>query len=323
MEKISFIIPCYNESDSVGLLYKEILKTFKKTKIDVELIFINDGSKDNTDYEIKKLLNKENVIYINFSRNFGKESAIYAGLENATGDYITIIDADLQQHPNVVKEMYQEIKKDNTLDCVATYQKKRKDGFIKKICSKSFYKVANKLVTIEMADNSSDFRLFKRNVLDAMLKFKEHKRFTKGIFSWIGFNVKYIEYEPLERQFGQSKWKISSLFKYAFDGILSYSEKILLIPMYLGIFNLMPIKENVQSYFIEIINLFEDEFAKYDTLKNFDNTSYSLVIFLSSINFFLLGIIAIYISRIYIEVQNRPIYVAKEILYSSNIKDKK
>ena len=306
MEKISFIIPCYNESDSVGLLYKEILKTFKKTKIDVELIFINDGSKDNTDYEIKKLLNKENVIYINFSRNFGKESAIYAGLENATGDYITIIDADLQQHPNVVKEMYQEIKKDNTLDCVATYQKKRKDGFIKKICSKSFYKVANKLVTIEMADNSSDFRLFKRNVLDAMLKFKEHKRFTKGIFSWIGFNVKYIEYEPLERQFGQSKWKISSLFKYAFDGILSYSEKILLIPMYLGIFNLII---SVALFIISLI-------YKISLI-------YSLVIFLSSINFFLLGIIAIYISRIYIEVQNRPIYVAKEILYSSNIKDKK
>ena len=305
MEKISFIVPCYNESESVALLYKEIIKSFKRVKVNLEIIFVNDGSKDNTDYEIKKLLNNENIIYINFSRNFGKESAIYAGLEHATGDYITIIDADLQQHPDVVKKMYKELKNDKTLDCVATYQKKRKDGLLKRIFSKNFYRIANKLVTIDMTDNSSDFRLFKRVVAEAMLKFKEHKRFTKGIFSWVGFNVKFIEYEPLERQFGKTKWKISSLFKYAFDGILSYSEKILMIPLHLSIW-----------LFIISVALFVLSLIYKISLV------YALIIFLTSINSFIIGLLAIYLLRIYVEVQDRPIYIAKEIV-KSKIKEKK
>lgn len=304
MEKISFIVPCYNEGESVEELYNEIIKTFKRNRIKLEIIFVNDGSKDNTDYKIKKLLsNNDNIVYINFSRNFGKEAAMYAGLKQATGDYTTIIDADLQQHPKVVKQMYEILKKNKKLDCVATYQKKRKEGIIKKILSKCFYKLANKLVTINMADNASDFRLFKNEVKEALLSFTEHKRFTKGIFSWVGFNVEYIEYEPLDRQFGTSKWKLKSLFSYAFDGILSYSEKILYIPLKFGIF----------SIFISIGLLVLAILNKIDYI-------YSIITFISSINFIMIGLIAIYLSRIYVEVQNRPIFIAKEIIYSKEKK---
>ena len=304
MEKISFIVPCYNEGESIKALYDEIIKTFKKIKVELEIIFVNDGSKDNTDYEIKKLLSKNNnIIYVNFARNFGKEAAMYAGLKQATGDYTTIIDADLQQHPKVVKEMYDIIKKNNDLDCVATYQKKRKEGIIKKLFSKCFYKIANKLVDINMADSASDFRLFKKEVRDALLSFTEHKRFTKGIFSWVGFNVEYIEYEPLDRKFGTSKWKLKSLFSYAFDGILSYSEKILHIPFKLGLFTLFI---SMGLLVLSIINKIE--------------YIYCIITFIAGINFIILGLISIYLSRIYIEVQDRPIFIAKEILFSKEKK---
>lgn len=300
MDKISLIIPCYNEEESISSLTSEIKKTFSKQKVNLELIFINDGSKDNTDYEIKKIINSNkslDITYINFSRNFGKEAAMYAGLEHSTGDFITIIDADLQQHPKEVKRMYSIMKKDKTLDCVATFQKKRKESFIKSLFSKSFYKIANKMVNIDFTDNSSDFRLFNIKVKESMLKFKEHNRFTKGIFSWVGYNVKYIEYEPLERKFGTSKWKLKALFKYAFDGILSYSDKLLLLPFKFGIFLL----------FASIILLIVSIIIKL-------NIWYTIISFITSINFIFIGILSIYVSRIYTEVLNRPIYIAKEII---------
>ena len=300
MDKISFIVPCYNEGESVKPLYDEIINSFKKLKVKLEIIYINDGSKDDTDYQIKKLIkNNSNITYINFSRNFGKEAAMYAGLKNATGDYITIIDADLQQHPDVVKQMYKILKKNKNLDCVATYQKKRKEKFLKKIFSKGFYWFANKLVDINMADSASDFRLFKTEVKDALISFTEHKRFTKGIFSWVGFNVEYLEYEPLDRKFGTSKWKLKSLFSYAFDGILSYSDKLLSIPLKLGVFAIIL---SIPLLILTII-------YKWAII-------YFVLTVLFSINFMLLGLIGVYISRIYTEVQNRPIFIAREIVYS-------
>ena len=300
MDKISFIVPCYNEGESVKPLYDEIINSFKRLKVKLEIIYINDGSKDDTNYQIKKLMkDNDNIIYINFSRNFGKEAAMYAGLKNATGDYITIIDADLQQHPDVVKQMYKILKKNKNIDCVATYQKKRKEKLLKKFFSKGFYWFANKLVDINMADSASDFRLFKTEVKDALISFTEHKRFTKGIFSWVGFNVEYLEYEPLDRKFGTSKWKLKSLFSYAFDGILSYSEKLLSIPLKLGIFNIFI---SIGLFVLAILN-------KIDYI-------YGIITLISSINFIVLGLIAIYISRIYVEVQDRPIFIAKEIIYS-------
>ena len=308
MDRISIIIPCYNEEKTIHSLASEIKKTFTRSKIKLELLFINDGSKDNTDYEIKKLINENktfDIVYINLSRNFGKEAAMYAGLEQSTGNYITIIDGDLQQHPKEIKRMYNIMKKDNTLDCVATFQKKRKESFIKRILSKGFYKIANKLVNIDFADNSSDFRLFNINVKNSLLSFKEHNRFTKGIFSWIGFNVKYIEYEPLERKYGKSKWRLKSLIKYAFDGILSYSDKILMLPIKIGF---VAFFSTIILFIISlIINI---------------NLLYSLLLFIVSIIFIFLGIISVYIYRIYTEILNRPIYIAREIIKKEKVGNK-
>ena len=304
MNKISWIVPCYNEEKTVSLMYKEIKKTFANEKVKHEIIFVNDGSADGTDVEIKKVLEKsDDVIYINFSRNFGKEAAMYAGLEHASGDFTTIIDGDLQQHPSVVLQMYKELLKDSSLDCVATYQAKRNESFLKAFLSKCFYGVANHFVSIDLANSASDFRLFKTNVRKAMLSFCEHKRFTKGIFSWVGFNVKYIEYEPLKRQYGQTKWRLKSLFSYALDGIFPYSEKILLLPFHIANLSL------IASIVILVLSLIKSWALIY-----------FLVLLLFALNAYIIGIVAIYISRVYIEVQNRPIYIAKEVINTTKEK---
>ena len=313
--KLSLIIPCYNEEKNIDLFYNEVYKTFKDKKINIELIFINDGSKDNTINELKKITNKQDyeIKIIDFSRNFGKEAGMYAGMEHSTGNYVAIIDDDMQQPPKVVLDMLEILEKEKDYDAVAAYQVKRKDSFLKKHLSNIFYKVINKLTNIELKPGASDFRLLRRNVVDSILNIKEYYRFSKGIFSWIGFKTFYIEYEPLERANGTTKWSLKKLFKYAFDGILSYTTFPIKIPTIIG--SIISILSFIYLIIIVVKKLsFGINIPSYILLLD-------VSLLIGGIQFLFLGVIGEYISRIYIETKERPIYIARKII--TNNKEKK
>lgn len=313
--KLSLIIPCYNEEDNIESFYKEVEKTFLNKKIKLELIFINDGSKDNTIKELKKLVNKHDfeIKIIDFSRNFGKEAGIYAGMKNSTGDYVSIIDVDLQQPPKVVIEMLEILENNEEYDAVAAYQVKRKDSFLKKHFSNMFYKIINKVADIELKSGASDFRLLRKKVVDSILEVKEYFRFSKGIFSWVGFNTYYIEYEPLERINGTTKWSLKELFKYAFDGILSYTTFPIRIATIIG--SIL----SVFSFIYLIITIIQKLAFGINVPGYASLLGISLL--LGGIQLLFLGIIGEYIARIYIETKERPIYIAKQII--TNNKEKK
>ena len=223
MKKISIVVPCYNEEKNINNFYEEMIKTLEKVKenYSYEIIFVNDGSNDQTEIEVKKIRKTDkNVILISFSRNFGKEAAIYAGLNNATGDLVALIDADLQHPPITILEMIKGINEG--YDVVATKRKNRKgEPIIKSAFSKMFYKMMRMFIPIEK--NVQDFRLMKKEVVDAILSLKEYNRFSKGIFTWVGFNIKYIEIENIERKAGKTKWSFRKLFSYAIEGITSFT----------------------------------------------------------------------------------------------------
>lgn len=307
--KLSLVVPCYNEEANVKRFFDEVNKVFKNKVSDFEFVFVNDGSKDKTYHELKKLYNENtssNVQVLTFSRNFGKESAIYAGLSNAKGDMVCIIDADLQQRPEVVLEMLEEIEKDETLDCVAAYQENRKESKTLSGLKSAFYKLINKITDVDFVNGASDFRLFKRTMVDAILEMTEYHRFSKGIFSWVGFNTKYIPYTVEERQFGETKWSYGKLFKYAFDGIISFSTFPLKLATGVGLV----------TAFASIIYLIVVVIQKL--FFGIDVPGYAtivvLVLFLGGMQLFCLGILGEYLSKIYLQVKNRPIYILKEHL---------
>lgn len=214
MDKISIIVPCYNEEESIPLFYKEISKVIKKMKnVDFELLFINDGSRDNSLKEIKKLSEEENYIkYISFSRNFGKEGAMIAGLENASGDYVAIMDVDLQDPPSKIEEMYKIIKSDDSIDCVGLKTNSHDDyGFIRRIFTNLFYKIISKMSKVEMIPGARDFRLMNRLMVNAIISCKEYNRYSKGLFGFVGFNTKWLTYKAPERKAGKSTWNFFKL----------------------------------------------------------------------------------------------------------------
>ncbi len=302
---LSIIIPCYNEEQNVTLVYNECLKVFEKEKVNVQYIMINDGSKDNTFAEIKKIANNNlNVIALSFSRNFGKEAAIYSGLNKADGKYVAIMDADLQQDPKYVLKMYNFIEENNKYDVVCCYQKKRKENNFITFLKKMFYNIINKISDIQFFENASDFRLFNRKVTNSILNLKEYYRFSKGFFSWIGFNTYFMPYEVNERKFGKSSWSVWSLFKYAMDGIIGFSIKPLKIATWVGFFGFVVsiiylIIVLIQKIFIGI------DFSGYATIV-------SLILMFGSLQMIFLGIIGEYLGRIYIETKKRPIYIIDE-----------
>lgn len=302
---LSIIIPCYNEEQNVTLVYNECLKVFGKEKVNVQYIMINDGSKDNTFAEIKKIANNNlNVIALSFSRNFGKEAAIYSGLNKADGKYVAIMDADLQQDPKYVLKMYNFIEENNKYDVVCCYQKKRKENNVITFLKKMFYNVINKISDIQFFENASDFRLFNRKVTNSILNLKEYYRFSKGFFSWIGFNTYFMPYEVNERKFGKSSWSVWSLFKYAMDGIIGFSIKPLKIATWVGFFGFVVsiiylIIVLIQKIFVGI------DFSGYATIV-------SLILMFGSLQMIFLGIIGEYLGRIYIETKKRPIYIIDE-----------
>ncbi len=306
--KLTFVVPCYNEEKNIKLFYEDVLKNFKDSKYEIELIFINDGSKDGTLDELKKLTNKKDfkIMVINFSRNFGKEAGIYAGLEYSTGDFIVLIDADMQQPPSLVLNMLQAIEKDSDIDIVAYYQEKRIEGKILTFFKSKFYKLMNKITDVPFVNGASDFRLFKKSVKDTILKMSEHDRFSKGIFAYIGFNTHYIPYTPSKRANGKTSWSFKKLFIYALSGILSFSKTPIRIISKLGILNIFI--SIIWMLVLLILNLFDSIWFIC-----------SFILFVSGINFFLEGILGEYIYRSYKENRARPIYIAKEVI--TNEKD--
>ena len=305
-ELISIIVPCYNEQESLPIFYKEIDKISKEMKnVDFEFMFINDGSKDKT-LEILRDLSKKDkrVRYISFSRNFGKEAGMYAGIENVTGDYAAIMDADMQDPPSMIKTMYKDIKEEG-YDCVALYTKSHKGyNFIRKGLTNMWYKFIDKISTSHQVPGARDFRLMTRQMVDAILAMPEYNRYTKGIFGFVGFNTKWIDYDAPDRVAGTSKFNLRKLIKYAMEGIVAFSTSPLMMAAYLGIIFCL-------VAFIGIIIVLVKTLIWGDPVGGWPSLA-CLIMFIGGIQLFSLGIIGIYISKIYLEVKNRPIYITKE-----------
>ena len=301
MKTLDIVVPCYNEEEMLPIFYRELSNNLKN--INWNVIFINDGSNDNTLEVIKKLKNSYgNVKYISFSRNFGKESAIYAGLDYSTGDYIVLMDADLQDPPSLIPEMLKYISK---YDIVGTRRVTRKgEPQIRSFFARLFYKIANKITKIELVDGARDFRLMKREVVNAILDLKEYNRFSKGIFQWVGFETKWLEYENIERQKGETSWSFWELFKYSIEGIVSFTTAPLHIATIIGIFFSI-------IAFLSIIVIVIKTLLFGDPVEGWPSTV-SIILFLSGIQLFAAGIIGEYLAKIYLESKKRPLYIIKE-----------
>ena len=308
MEKISVIVSCYNEEKALPLFYEEIERVRKQDFegiAEFEYIFVNDGSKDKTLEEIKELRKIDNKVrYISFSRNFGKEAAMYAGLEASTGNYVTVMDADLQDPPRLLKEMYNDIKNDG-YDVVATRRVTRKgEPPIRSFFARIFYKMINKMSDVEMVDGARYYRLMTRQVVDSIISLKEYNRYSKGLFSFVGFNVKWLEYENVERVAGETKWSFWQLLRYAVEGITSFSAVPLAMVAALGIaFCLIAV--------IAIIFIIARTLIYGDPTSGWPSMV-CIIVFVSGVQLFATGVIGQYLSKTYLEVKNRPIYIIKE-----------
>lgn len=312
--KLSLVVPCYNEQDNVKLLYSACKDVFSDKLDNFEVVFVNDGSRDNTWKELKELYEKEqNIKLVNFSRNFGKEAAMYAGLQKAVGDYVTIIDADLQQRPETVLKMVEFLDNNDDFDCVVAYQDERKEGKLLSFYKKCFYKLINAVCEIDFRSGASDFRTFRHNMVESILEMKEYFRFSKGIFSWVGYNVHYMPYIAEKRNAGKTSWSFRKLFKYAMEGILAFTTFPLKLATYAG--GICSFLSLLYMVVVIIQKLaFGIDIPGYPTL-------IVLILFIGGIQMILLGIIGLYISKMYIEGKRRPIYIAKEYLDSAEKKD--
>lgn len=307
MDLISVVVPCFNEQESIPIFYDEINKIeYKmKNKVNFEIIFVDDGSKDDT-LEVAKKLNKidKKVKYISFSRNFGKEAAMLAGLEKSKGDYVAIMDVDLQDPPNLLIDMYEGIVNDG-FDCVATRRATRKgESRIRSFFAKKFYSIINKISKTEIVDGARDYRLMTRQMVNSILSIKEYNRFSKGIFSWVGFKTKWIEYENVERVAGNTSWSFWSLFLYALEGIVAFSTVPLAISSILG-FILCILAFIWIGVIIVKTLIWGDPVDGYPSLV-------CLITFMGGIQLFCVGILGQYLSKVYLETKKRPIYLIKE-----------
>lgn len=305
-EKISVIVSCYNEEKAIPLFYDEINKISNKmNNIDFEFMFVNDGSKDKTLQIIRDFAKKDSrVRFISFSRNFGKEAAMYAGLQNVTGDYITLMDADLQDPPSMLPEMYKIIKEEK-YDQVGTRRVTRKgEPPIRSFFARCFYKLINKMSKVEMVDGARDYRLMTRQVVDSILTLKEYNRYSKGLFSFVGYNTKWLEYENVERVAGETKWSFWKLFKYAMEGIVAFTTAPLSVAAILGLIMCF-------IAFIAIVVIIVKTVAFGDPVGGWPSMV-CILLFVSGIQLFCMGIIGQYLAKTYLETKNRPIYIVKE-----------
>ncbi len=306
-EKISIIVPCYNEEESLPIFYKEIDKISSQMKsVDFEFLFINDGSRDKTLSILRDMAKKDKrVRYISFSRNFGKEAGMWAGLENANGDYVAIMDADMQDPPSKVKEMYDILSKDKEYDCVGLYTVDHKDySFFRRICTNIWYKLISKISDNRQVPGVRDFRLMRRQMVDAILEMKEYNRYTKGIFSFVGFNTKWLEFKTGDRVAGTSKFNFWKLFKYALEGIVSFSTAPLVLSAIIGVIFCF-------IAFVAILVIIIKTLAFGDPVSGWPSLA-CIIIFVSGVQLFFLGVIGMYLSKTYLEVKKRPIYIVKE-----------
>ena len=307
MKKISIIVPCYNEEQAIPYFYEEITKVAKEMKNDFEFIFVNDGSKDKTIEIVKEYAKKDKrVKFIHFSRNFGKEAAMYAGLELSTGDYVAIMDADLQDPPALLPQMVSILEDENSdYDSVGTRRVTRKgEPPIRSFFARKFYKIINKMSKIEMVDGARDYRLMKRQVVNSILELKEYNRYSKGLFEFVGYNTKWLEFENVERVAGETKWSFWKLFLYAIEGIVAFSTAPLAIASIVGfIFCLVS--------FIMILVTIIKTLAFGDPTTGWPSLV-CIIFFVSGIQLFCLGIIGEYLSKTYLETKKRPIYIIKE-----------
>ena len=305
-ELISIVVPCYNEEESIPIFYEEIDKVSKEMKnVDFEFMFVNDGSKDKT-LEILRSLSKKDkrVRYISFSRNFGKEPGMYAGLKNAKGDYVAIMDADLQDPPIMVKTMYEDIKNEG-YDCVALYTKSHKGyNFIRKGLTNMWYKFIDKISTVRQMPGARDFRLMTRQMVDSILAMPEYNRYTKGMFGFVGFDTKWIAYDAPERAAGTSKFNVRKLIKYAMEGIVAFSTSPLELATRFGIFFIVVSLLGTIAVIVKSL-VWGGAIIGIPLLA-------CVIAFISGIQLITTGIIGIYLSKMYLEVKHRPIYIEKE-----------
>ena len=301
---ISVVIPCFNEEDSIPFFYSEMERIQIEMKKKFEYIFINDGSTDNTLSVLRRLnASNPNVHYLSFSRNFGKEAALYAGLQRATGDYVTVMDADLQDPPELLIEMYAKIQEG--YDVVGTRRADRKgEPPIRSFFAKAFYWLINKISDTEMVDGARDFRLMTRQVVDAILELKEVNRFSKGLFSWVGFDVAYVSYENRERVAGETSWSFWKLLNYSLDGFINFSEVPLKLATWAGTFSFLISLVGIVFVVIRKLTI-GGSVAGWASLV-------SIILFIGGIQLLALGIIGNYISKVFLETKKRPVYIVKE-----------
>lgn len=312
MTKLSLIVPCYNEEQNVEAFYARCQEVFPTDQY--EVVFVNDGSKDGTYKKLQKLHEEhDNILVVNFSRNFGKESAIYAGLHYASGSYISIIDADLQQDPEIVRNMVNILEEKPDIDVVAAYQAQRHEGKLMSWCKDRFYKFINRLSEVDLRENASDFRTFRASVQKALLDMPEYFRFSKGLFSWVGFETEYIPYEAAERFAGTTKWSFTKLLKYAMEGIISFST----LPLQLATFFGAIVSAIAIIYGIVII--------AQTLITGIDVPDYAttivVVLFLGGVQLLVMGILGEYLAKTYIQGKHRPVYIAKNVLEKKNTKE--
>lgn len=309
MSLLSVIVPCYNEEESVALFYEELLKNapfFQEHQIELELLYINDGSRDRTVEEVKKLHEKDSRVHlVSFSRNFGKEAAMYAGLEHSKGDYVVMMDVDLQDPPALLPEMFTHIWEG--YDSVATRRVSRKgEPPVRSFFARMFYRLMKKISKTEIMDGARDYRLMTRQMVDAILSMQEYNRFTKGIFGWVGFNTKWLEFENVERARGETKWNFWKLFLYSLDGITAFSTVPLMLASVVGV--LFCLLAFVMIIFIIVRKLiFGDPVSGWPSLV-------CIILMTSGVQFFCTGILGQYLAKTYMEVKRRPIYLVKEEL---------
>lgn len=311
MKKVDLVVPCYNEEESLPLFYEEIKKVREKLNVKIEIIFVDDGSTDKTLEGMREIAKKDKLVkYISFARNFKKEAAMLAGLEATTGDYVTIMDCDLQDPPELLGEMIRLIEEEG-YDIVGTRRVTRKgEPAIRSFFARMFYKIINKMSNVEMVDGARDYRLMTRQVVDNILRLREYNRYSKGLFAFVGFKTKWLEYENIERVAGETKWSFWKLFKYAIEGIVAFTTAPLTIAAVMGIvFCLIA--------FIMIVVVIVKTLVYGDPTSGWP--SLVCIIFLvSGVQLLCLGVIGEYLAKTYLEVKNRPIYVVKE----SNVEKK-
>lgn len=306
--KLSLVVPCFNEAENVRPFHDAVIKAFENCQYNYEIVFVNDGSKDATLHNLRKLFEKQAcpIKVISFSRNFGKEAGIYAGMKAASGEYISLIDADLQQRPEIVRQMVEILDEQPEYDVVAAYQDRRGEGKVLSFFKKAFYKLINKLSNVTLKNDASDFRTFRRSVAKSILELGENHRFSKGIFAWVGYETCFIPYTACERAAGVSKWNFWKLLNYAAEGIVGYSTKPLRMATVLG-------STTSFAAFVYLIVVILQKLIAGINIPGYA-TIIVLILFLGGIQLLCIGIIGEYVGKTFEQSKNRPIYITKEYL---------